>query len=257
MFPGRYHGLRMDGAMSTDPRDARAREDDDHTAPQPRRRTRPLQAVPSEGAQPRRGPTLLFEQRLWRSGCRAVAGADEVGRGPLAGPVVAAAVVFDPSLDVDRLAGLDDSKRLSPKVREGLVPVIRALARAWTVAVVDVEEIDRLNIAQASFEAMRRAVLALRPEAEHALIDGLRNPRLIEVPHTPLVGGDGLSVSIAAASVLAKVHRDRLMTEWDALHPGYGFADHKGYPTPEHRAALRALGPCPLHRRSFRLDGGA
>lgn len=205
----------------------------------------------------RRGPTLLFEQRLWLSGRRSVAGADEVGRGPLAGPVVAAAVVFDPDVDLGRLAGLDDSKRLSPKAREALAPCIRDLARAWAIAVVDVDEIDRMNIAQASFEAMRRAVLALRPMPEHVLIDGLRNPRLREVAHTPLVGGDGLSVSIAAASVLAKVHRDRLMAEWDLRHPGYGFADHKGYPTPEHRAALRLLGPCPLHRRSFRLDGGA
>ncbi len=247
--------------MSTDTGDARAREDlapgEDGTAPAGRRRRSPLQAVPAGGPAPRRGPTLLFERRLWLSGCRLVAGADEAGRGPLAGPVVAAAVVFDPDLDAQGLAGLDDSKRLSPKVREGLVPVICALARAWAVAVVDVDEIDRLNIAQASFEAMRRATLALRPVAEHVLIDGLRNPRLTEVAHTPLVGGDGLSVSIAAASVLAKVHRDRLMTEWDAVHPGYGFADHKGYPTPEHRAALRALGPSPLHRRSFRLDGGA
>ena len=247
--------------MSTDPREARAPQplspDGDDTAAPARPRGRPLRAVPSADAEPRRGPTLLFERRLWASGCRMVAGADEVGRGPLAGPVVAAAVVFDPGLEAERLAGLDDSKRLSPKVREGLAPAIRALARTWAVAVVEVDEIDRLNIAKASFEAMRRAVLALRPAAEHALLDGLRNPRLREVPHTPLVGGDGLSVSIAAASVLAKVHRDRLMADWDAVHPGYGFADHKGYPTPEHRAALRALGPCPLHRRSFRLDGGA
>lgn len=205
----------------------------------------------------RRGPTLLFEHRLWLSGCRNVAGADEVGRGPLAGPVVAAAVIFTPTVDVARLAGLDDSKRLSPKARETLVPRIRELAVAWAIASVDVDEIDRLNIAQASFEAMRRAVVALQPPAEHVLVDGLRNPRLREVAHTPLVGGDGLSVSIAAASVLAKVHRDRLMTDWDLVHPEYGFADHKGYPTAEHRAALRRLGPCPLHRRSFRLDGGA
>ena len=247
-------------AYEDDPQAASGRNPSDPEAGKPTNGTRReprVKAGPAGRVADRHGPTLLFEQRLWLSGCRNVAGADEVGRGPLAGPVVAAAVVFGPDLAPGRLAGLDDSKRLSPKVRDALVPYIRDLARAWAIAVVDVEEIDRLNIAQASFEAMRRAVLALRPTPEHVLIDGLRNPRLREVAHTPLVGGDGLSVSIAAASVLAKVHRDRLMTEWDALHPGYGFADHKGYPTPEHRAALRLLGPCPLHRRSFRLDGGA
>lgn len=202
----------------------------------------------------RGGPTLLFEQRLWARGCRVVAGADEVGRGPLAGPVVAAAVIFDPGLDAAALPGLRDSKQLSPRAREGLVRPITALARHHALAVVEVADIDRWNIAQASFEAMRRAVHALRPAPEHVLLDGLHNPRLASPPQTALVGGDGLSVSIAAASVLAKVYRDGLMRELDAEYPGYGFAEHKGYPTPEHRAALRRLGPCPLHRRSFRLE---
>jgi ribonuclease HII len=202
----------------------------------------------------RPGPSLWFERRLWLGGRCLVAGADEVGRGPLAGPVVAAAVIFPPEVREADLAGLDDSKRLSPEAREALVPRIRALALAWAVAEVDVEEIDRLNIAQASFEAVRRAVAALRPAPEHVLVDGLPNPRLVPLPQTALVGGDGLSLSVAAASVLAKVHRDRCMVAWDAVYPGYGFAEHKGYPTPEHRRALGRLGPCPLHRRSFRLQ---
>ena len=182
-----------------------------------------------------------------------MAGVDEVGRGPLAGPVVAAAVIFPPCVAPDRLPPVDDSKRLSPRVRQELAPRIREAALAFAVAVVDPCEIDRLNIAQASFECMHRAVEALQPAAQHALVDGLRNPRL-SVPQTPLLGGDGLCVSIAAASVLAKVHRDGLMLWYDTVYPGYGFADHKGYPTARHRAALRALGPSPLHRRSFRLE---
>ena len=206
--------------------------------------------VPSE---PVRGPSAIFEQRLWARGAQSVAGADEVGRGPLAGPVVAAAVVFPPGLDPEALPGLDDSKRLSPKARELLVPRILDLCRQWAIAEVEAPDIDRWNIAQASFEVMVRALGRLHPPPDHALLDGLRNPRLTTLPQTPLVGGDGLSISIAAASVLAKVHRDRLMTEWDAVYPGYGFAEHKGYPTRAHRAAIAALGPCPLHRRSFRL----
>ncbi len=179
-------------------------------------------------------------------------GLDEVGRGPLAGPVVAAAVVLPVGLGVEALPGLDDSKRLGAQVREALVPRIQAVAVGVAVAEVDEGEIDRLGIAQASFEAMRQALALLGVRAEHALVDGLRNPRL-PCPQTPLIGGDGLSCSIAAASVVAKVHRDALMTRWDAAYPGYGFAAHKGYPTAGHRAALRRLGPCPLHRRSFRL----
>lgn len=167
---------------------------------------------------------------------------------------MAAAVVFEPDVDVSALDGLDDSKRLSPRSRAALVPRILALAAQWALAEVPAEDVDRWNVAHASFEAMRRAVHALRPGADHALLDGLPNPRLTLPPHTALVGGDGLSLSIAAASVLAKVHRDARMDEFDALYPGYGFAAHKGYPTAEHRAALLRLGPCPLHRRSFRLD---
>lgn len=181
-----------------------------------------------------------------------MAGADEAGRGPLAGPVVAAAVILPPDFPPHRLPGCDDSKRLAPGVREALVPQIQASALAWAVAEVSVAEIDALNIAQASFEAMRRALAALAPAPAHVLVDGLPNPRLIW-PQTAIIAGDGLSLSIAAASILAKVHRDRLMRALDARYPGYGFAAHKGYPTAQHRRALVTLGPCPEHRRSFRL----
>lgn len=199
------------------------------------------------------GPTLLFEQRLWAQGVGLVAGVDEVGRGPLAGPVVAAAVVFPLGTRAADLPPVDDSKRLSPQAREELAPLVRGAAAGFALAVVEVEEIDRLNIAQASFEVMRRALAALEPQPGHALVDGLRNPRL-GLPQTPIVGGDGLSASIAAASILAKVHRDALMCAYDRVYPGYGFAEHKGYGTAAHRAALQTLGPCPLHRRGFRLD---
>lgn len=200
----------------------------------------------------RPGPTLLFEQRLWARGCQWVAGADEAGRGPLAGPVVAAAVVLPAHAAPECLAGCDDSKRLDARVRAALVPRIHEVAVAWAVAEVGVAEIDALNIAQASFEAMRRAVAGLGTTPEHVLIDGLPNPRLAW-PQTAVVGGDGLSLSIAAASILAKVHRDAHMRVLDARYPGYGFATHKGYPTPAHREALSRLGPCAEHRRSFRL----
>ena len=202
---------------------------------------------------PRRaGPTLLFERRHWGRGVRLVAGADEAGRGPLAGPVVAAAVILPADVPDEVLAGCDDSKRLQPRAREALVPRIRESALAWAVAEVSVAEIDALNIAQASFEAMRRAVAALHLVPEHVLVDGLANPRL-PWPQTAIVGGDGLSLSIAAASILAKVHRDTRMAELESRYPGYGFAAHKGYPTAAHRQAIARLGPCAEHRRSFRL----
>jgi ribonuclease HII len=190
---------------------------------------------------------FLFERRLWASGHRRIAGVDEVGRGPLAGPVVAAAVVLAPDAF---LPGLDDSKRLAPRRREGLVAAIRAQAVAWCIAEVDVGEIDRVNIAQAAFLAMRRAIQGLGVAVDHVLVDGFRIPGYAG-GQTAIVGGDHLSNSIAAASVLAKVHRDARMAAWDGVWPGYGFARHKGYGTPEHLAALERLGPCPLHRRSF------
>lgn len=179
--------------------------------------------------------------------CRRVCGVDEAGRGPLAGPVVAAAVILDPQRPVD---GLRDSKQLSPVRRQRLAIEIRARATAWAIAEASVEEIDRLNILQASLLAMRRAVDALAPAAELALIDGDRLPRLT-IEARAVIGGDATEPAISAASILAKQHRDALMAELDRTHPGYGFARHAGYPTPDHLRRLRELGPCALHRRSF------
>jgi ribonuclease HII len=185
--------------------------------------------------------------RLARTGARVIAGVDEVGVGPLAGPVVACAVVF---AERPWLPGLDDSKRLGPAQRERLDAEIRKQASALGVAEVWAEEIDRLNVYRAALEAMRRAVLALGLAPDHLLVDARTVPGLAAA-QTPLVGGDARDGSIAAASIVAKVHRDALMQRLDSLHPGYGFARHKGYGTAEHLAALRRLGPSPVHRRSF------
>jgi ribonuclease HII len=179
---------------------------------------------------------------------RRVAGVDEAGRGPLAGPVAVAAVILDPSRPI---AGLGDSKALSEARREMLEPLIRERALAWRVELVSAAEIDRLNILRATLEGMARVVHALAPSAEHALIDGNRLPPGLRCPAEALVKGDSREPAIMAASILAKVARDRLMRELDALHPGYVFAVHKGYPTPEHLENLRRLGPCSEHRRSF------
>jgi ribonuclease HII len=192
----------------------------------------------------------LFElrRRLRRGGAGTVAGVDEVGVGPLAGPVVAAAVVLPDRVD---LPGLDDSKRLSRAARERLDRSIREQARCLALGQVEPGEIDRLNIYHAALEAMRRAVVALECRPEHLLVDARRIPGL-DLPQTALIHGDALDGSIAAASIVAKVHRDRIMCQMDESHPGYGFGRHMGYPTAEHVAALRELGPSPLHRRSFR-----
>jgi ribonuclease HII len=179
---------------------------------------------------------------------RLVAGVDEAGRGPLAGPVVVAAVILDP---VRPIAGLDDSKKLSERRREALYPQVIERALAHCVIVVEAEEIDRLNIFQATMAGMSRAVAGLRPAAHEALIDGNKLPQDLPCAGRAIVGGDALEPAISAASILAKVTRDRLMVALDAVHPGYGFAVHKGYPTPAHLDALQRLGPCPQHRRSF------
>ena len=176
------------------------------------------------------------------------AGVDEAGRGPLAGPVVAAAVLLDPAAQP---TGLADSKRLTPAARERLEQAIRAQARAWAVAVVGAADIDRLNILQATLHAMRQAVCDLHPPARRVLIDGNRCPDGLPCPALAIVRGDAQVPVISAASILAKVARDRLMCVLDTRYPGYGFAVHKGYPTAAHLAALRRLGPCPEHRRSF------
>ncbi len=190
--------------------------------------------------------TLRYEKLAWNCGATLVAGVDEVGRGSLFGCVVAAAVILDPRY---RVRGLRDSKLLLPERREVLEQRIREHAIAWAVAAVDAARIDQINIYQASRVAMREAVLHLAPTADHVLVDGLRLD--CEVPQRAIIHGDALSASIAAASILAKVERDRMMCEWDPIFPEYGLASHKGYSTPKHLAALREYGPTPLHRQSF------
>jgi ribonuclease HII len=192
--------------------------------------------------------SLEFEEKLRASGFCRVAGVDEAGRGPLAGPVVAAAVILPAGFSHPRL---NDSKKLSEKVRVTLfAELLEAREVASAIVEVGPEEIDQLNILRATHVAMRRAVLKLQPEPDHVLIDGLPVSPFPK-PQTALVGGDGLSLSIAAASVLAKVTRDRLMLALDAEYPQYAFAQHKGYGTALHLARLQKHGPCPAHRRSF------
>jgi ribonuclease HII len=176
-----------------------------------------------------------------------VAGVDEAGRGPLAGPVVAAAVILD---DLRPIKGLADSKVVSPLKRERLFDEIRARALCCCIASASVEEIDRLNILQATMLAMQRAVLGLRLLPHRVVVDGNRTPQLA-MPVAAVVKGDAKVAAISAASILAKVHRDRLCAELHEQHPEYGFAGHKGYPTAEHLAALRQHGPCAAHRRSY------
>ncbi len=190
--------------------------------------------------------TLRYEKKAWAAGAALVAGVDEVGRGSLFGPVVAAAVILDPRY---RIRGLRDSKLLLPERRELLAPRIREHAVAWAVAAIDAARIDQVNIYQASRLAMREAVMRLQPAADHLLIDAVRLD--CELPQRAIIHGDALSASIAAASILAKVERDRLMCEWDSVFPEYGLASHKGYSTPRHLAALQQYGPSPLHRQSF------
>lgn len=187
-------------------------------------------------------PSFAYERRMEGPVC----GVDEAGRGPLAGPVVAAAVVFHKPRAPQ---GINDSKLVPAELREALYDAISASA-AVGIGVASVEEIDRINILQATFLAMRRAVAALPSLPRHVLIDGNQAPDL-GCPATAIVRGDGLSLSIAAASIIAKVTRDRIMRDLDLPHPGYGFARHKGYGTPAHLQAIARLGPCPMHRRSF------
>ena len=189
------------------------------------------------------------EQALRHRGFCLIAGVDEVGRGALFGPVVAAAVILPERLDALADAGLKDSKQLGCEERETLDAMVRAMAVAVSIAEIDAATIDRVNIYQATRLAMLAAVQGLSVVPDHLLIDAMR----LDHPcrQTKLIYGDALSLSIAAASVVAKVHRDALMREMDLLHPMYGLASHKGYATPEHRRALREFGPAPLHRRSF------
>ena len=199
-------------------------------------------------------PTFQPEALLLAQGIRPVAGVDEAGRGPLAGPVIAAAVILPEHLSealLRDLSRLDDSKKLKPKVRDELFLTITTHPEiSWAVGEGSVEEIGTLNILRATHLAMRRALLALTVIPAHALVDGLP-ARDLPVPQTALVGGDGLSLSIAAASVVAKVTRDRIMEELDRAFPQYGFAQHRGYGTPQHLKQLHQHGPCQHHRRGF------
>jgi ribonuclease HII len=190
--------------------------------------------------------TLRYEKQAWQSGARLVAGVDEVGRGSLFGPVVAAAVILNPE---DRIRGLRDSKLLLPERREVLAERIRARAVAFSFASVDAETIDRINIYQASRMAMALAVAQLAIRPDHLLIDALHID--FDCAQTKIIHGDALSPSIAAASIIAKVERDRMMREMDGVYPGYGLASNKGYSTPFHKKVLRSIGPSPLHRQSF------
>ena len=193
-----------------------------------------------------------LEEELHGKGLRLICGVDEAGRGPLAGPVCAAAVILPRGF---LPAGLNDSKKLSERKREALFPVIQENALAWSVAFGSVEEIESLNILQATFLAMNRAIEGLNPQPELALIDGNRD-REIRVPSMAVVGGDGRCACIAAASILAKVSRDRLMLELARQYPEYGFEQHKGYGTKAHYEALRRYGPCAAHRMSFLRSAG-
>lgn len=190
---------------------------------------------------------LRYESALWATGVVRVAGIDEAGMSPLAGPVSAAAVVFAPG---SRTPGIDDSKKLGAAARDRLACEIKEIAVAWSVGFADVEEIDTLNIYWAGLLAMRRAVEGLSATPEHMLIDA-RRLKDLPIPQQAIVKGDCKSLTIAAASILAKTTRDALMRRLDAEHPGYGFAKHKGYPVREHLVALKKLGASPVHRRSF------
>ncbi|MFG6373517.1 MAG: ribonuclease HII [Oscillospiraceae bacterium] len=197
--------------------------------------------------------SLWEVENLYREkGYTAICGCDEAGAGPLAGPVYAAAVILPFGVDIP---GLNDSKQLTEKMREALFPIIQETAVAWAIASVSAQEIDATDILTARMKAMDLAISQLSPQADFALIDGNRDHgrgSAITLAHQCVVKGDSLSASIAAASILAKVSRDRVMVELDRRYPQYGFAKHKGYPTKAHKAAIAALGPCPEHRRSYK-----
>jgi ribonuclease HII len=204
---------------------------------------------------PQDGDRLVFERHLMETGCLRFAGVDEAGRGPLAGPVVASAVILPPEWVEDcvpeRFRTLNDSKRLTENQRRDFFQrILKTPGFEYGIATVDAATIDSINILQATHRAMNQALNGIVPIPNHALVDGNRVPSLL-IPQTALVKGDSRSYSIAAASVLAKVTRDRWMEEADRQWPEYGFAKHKGYPTAEHLEALRRHGPCPIHRRSF------
>ena len=197
-----------------------------------------------------RRPDFAFERRLWRQDVTFIAGVDEVGRGPLAGPVAAGAVIFAPEPGFRWLKGLNDSKKLTAEARDELAPLIWEKSLAASVSFVSAETVDRIGIAEASRQAMIAALGDLCVRPQYLLLDAFPL-RACGIDQTPIIGGDGISRSIAAASIIAKVARDRLMAAHDERYPEYGFASHKGYFTSEHARALRENGPCELHRRSF------
>ncbi len=189
-----------------------------------------------------------YERGQRTAGFSYIAGVDEAGRGPLAGPVVAAAVILPPDIYIPCI---NDSKKLSPVQRDDLYDRICAAAVSYGVGIADNKLIDRIKILQATFQAMADAVDQLKPKPQILLNDAVNNPRIRNIPQVPIIKGDALSISIAAASIIAKVTRDRLMDQYELVYPQYGFGKHKGYFTQEHQQALRKFGPCPIHRRSF------
>lgn len=191
---------------------------------------------------------LEYEKKLWDAGYDFVAGVDEAGRGPLAGPVYAAAVIFPKGLVIE---GINDSKKLSEKKREQLYDVIKESALAYSIVSVDEKEIDRINILNAAMKAFKMALDNLSQKADFALLDGNRAPEM-DIPYEAVVKGDAKVQAIAAASILAKVERDRYITEMDKIYPQYGFAKHKGYPTKDHKDAVARYGPSPIHRLTFK-----
>ena len=193
-------------------------------------------------------PDLEYERAARKGGFNLICGVDEAGRGPLAGPVCAAAVILPDGCVIE---GLNDSKKLSEKKREELFPIIKEKAVAYAIAFGTVEEIEEFNILEATYMAMNRAINSLNVVADYALIDGNRIPRGIKIPCDAVVKGDAKSLSVAAASVLAKVTRDRLMLEYDVKYPEYKFSAHKGYGTKAHYEAIEKYGVCPIHRLSF------
>ena len=197
---------------------------------------------------PIRADRWIHERRFWEDGLRRVAGIDEVGRGPLAGPVVAVAIILDEAFEDP---GVNDSKVLTHAERLTLFPSIASQSLSWGVGLVAPAEIDSINILQATFLAMRRALEQLSIPAEAVLVDGKAHIPELLCPQRAIVRGDSESISIGAASILAKEIRDRIMEEYDSAYPGYGFSHHKGYATPEHHEALERLGRSPIHRRSF------
>ncbi|MBQ6998180.1 MAG: ribonuclease HII [Clostridia bacterium] len=191
---------------------------------------------------------LEYEKKLWDAGYEFVAGVDEAGRGPLAGPVYAAAVIFPRGLVIE---GINDSKKLSEKKREQLYDVIKESALAYSIVSVDEKEIDKINILNAAMRAFKMALDNLSQKADFALLDGNRAPEM-DIPYESVVKGDAKVQAIAAASILAKVERDRYITEMDKIYPQYGFAKHKGYPTKDHKESVARYGPSPIHRLTFK-----